>query len=94
MSKLFLVQVKSDSLIREEKQALLIPMSMEKEDIKGVKPKNIHDALIRDAIKLYPQYTNVEDRPSFSISVMTKKEYNEWIKTNVYKQKSFVREVK
>ena len=65
---------------------LLIPMEMDKEGLKGITQKEIHDA-IRDAIKLYPQYTKKEDNPIFTISRMTMKEYYRWKKTNVLKQK-------
>lgn len=91
MAKLYLVQIKSDSLVHEGSNALLIPMEMDKEGLKGVTQKEIHDALIRDAIKLYPQYTKKEDNPIFTISRMTMKEYYRWKKTNVLKQKSLAR---
>lgn len=93
MGKLFLVQVKSSSLIKEDKKALLIPMEIDYEEIKGIEERVVHDALIRDAQKLYPQYTKIEDRPSFSISSMTRKEYQRWRRTNIMKQKSYARGV-
>lgn len=89
MEKIFLVQVKSNSILEEGKKALLIPMSFDYNDIKHKRKKRIHDALIRDAIKLYPQYTNIDDEPVFSIREMTRKEYEKWVKTGVVLQKSF-----
>lgn len=89
-NSIFLVQIKSSSILKEGKKALLIPMQFEANDIKGKRKKTIHNALIRDAIKLYPQYTNIEDNPTFSISKMTDKEYDSWNKTNVLNQKSFI----
>lgn len=88
MPKLYLVNIKSESLEKEGKKGLLIPMEFEYEDIKGVDKKVIHDAIIRDAIKLYPQYTKKEDTPIFNISDMTKKEYRRFVQTGVYKQRS------
>lgn len=92
MSKLYLVQIKSDAIEKENKKALIIPMEFENE---GKKPrrKKIHNALIRDARKLYPQYTKIDDNPIFSISEMTQKEYVEWSETNILKQKSISRRV-
>lgn len=93
MSKrLYLVQVKSDSLKKEGKNALLIPMELDTEGEK-VSNKVLYDALIRDAIKLYPQYTNINDNPIFTISRMTKREFKNWEKTNIFKQKSLSRRV-
>lgn len=88
MGKLFLMQIKSESILKEDKKALLIPMEMD-ENIEGIKDKVIHDALIRDAIKLYPQYTRKEDKPVFSISELTKEEYTKWKETNVLDQVSY-----
>lgn len=94
MGKLYLVQIKSDSIQNDGGNALLIPMEMEKEGLKGITTKEIHDALIRDSIKLYPQYTKKEDNPIFTISRMSKKEYKDWRRTNVFRQKSLARSVK
>lgn len=88
MGKLFLIQIKSKSILKEDKKALLIPMEMD-ENIEGIKDKVVHDALIRDAIKLYPQYTRKEDKPVFSISELTMEEYAKWKKTNVLDQLSY-----
>lgn len=88
MGKLFLIQIKSKSILKEDKKALLIPMEMD-ENIEGIKDKVIHDALIRDAIKLYPQYTRKEDKPVFSISELTMEEYRKWKETNVLDQISY-----
>lgn len=88
MGKLFLIQIKSKSILKEDKKALLIPMEMD-ENIEGIKDKVIHDALIRDAIKLYPQYTRKEDKPVFSISELTMEEYTKWKETNVLDQVSY-----
>lgn len=88
MGKLFLIQIKSKSILKEDKKALLIPMEMD-ENIEGIKDKVIHDALIRDAIKLYPQYTRKEDKPVFSISELTMEEYTKWKETNVLDQLSY-----
>lgn len=88
VGKLFLIQIKSKSILKEDKKALLIPMEMD-ENIEGIKDKVIHDALIRDAIKLYPQYTRKEDRPVFSISELTMEEYTKWKETNVLDQVSY-----
>lgn len=88
MGKLFLIQIKSESILKEDKKALLIPMEMD-ENIEGIKDKVIHDALIRDAIKLYPQYTRKEDKPVFSISELTMEEYTKWQETNVLDQVSY-----
>jgi hypothetical protein len=88
MGKLFLMQIKSKSILKEDKKALLIPMEMD-ENIEGIKDKVIHDALIRDAIKLYPQYTRKEDKPVFSISELTMEEYTKWKETNVLDQVSY-----
>lgn len=88
MGKLFLIQIKSKSILKEDKKALLIPMEMD-ENIEGIKDKVVHDALIRDAIKLYPQYTRKEDKPVFSISELTMEEYTKWKKTNVLDQVSY-----
>lgn len=89
MGKLFLMQIKSKSILKEDKKALLIPMEMEEDDIKGLGDKVVHDALIRDAIKLYPQYTKKKDKPVFTISELTMEEYKEWQETNVLKQLSY-----
>lgn len=91
MGRLYLVQVKSQAINKENKKAFLIPMELEFDDIRGVEEKVIHDALIRDAIKLYPQYTNIDDKPTFSIRKMTKGEYKKWMKTNVLEQKSYMK---
>lgn len=88
MGKLFLIQIKSKSILKEDKKALLIPMEMD-ENIEGIKDKVIHDALIRDAIKLYPQYTRKEDKPVFTISELTMEEYTKWKETNVLDQLSY-----
>ena len=88
VGKLFLMQIKSKSILKEDKKALLIPMEMD-ENIEGIKDKVIHDALIRDAIKLYPQYTRKEDKPVFSISELTMEEYTKWKETNVLDQLSY-----
>ena len=88
MGKLFLIQIKSKSILKEDKKALLIPMEMD-ENIEGIKDKVIHDALIRDAIKLYPQYTRKEDKPVFTISELTMEEYTKWKETNVLDQVSY-----
>lgn len=88
MGKLFLIQIKSKSILKEDKKALLIPMEID-ENIEGIKDKVIHDALIRDAIKLYPQYTRKEDKPVFSISELTMEEYTKWKETNVLDQLSY-----
>ena len=93
MGKIYLVQVKSDSIVNEKKGALLIPMEFDYDEIKGVAERTIHDALIRDAMKLYPQYTELDHHPIFSIRTMSRREYNEWIKTGVLKQKSYSRSV-
>lgn len=93
MGKLYLVQIKSKSIKEEGGNALLIPMEMDNEDIKGHAKKEIHDAMIRDAIKLYPQYTKKEDSPIFTISRLSKREYVTWLKTNVLTQKSLARGV-
>lgn len=92
MGKLYLVQIKSNAIEKEDKKALLIPMEIDLEG-KRYSKKEIHDALIRDAIKLYPQYTNIDDNPRFTISVMSRKEYKEWVDTNIVKQKSLARGV-
>ena len=88
MGKLFLMQIKSKSILKEDKKALLIPMEMD-ENIEGIKDKVVHDALIRDAMKLYPQYTRKEDKPVFSISELTMEEYTKWKETNVLDQVSY-----
>lgn len=88
MGKLFLIQIKSKSILKEDKKALLIPMEMD-ENIEGIKDKVVHDALIRDAIKLYPQYTRKEDKPVFTISELTMEEYTKWKETNVLDQLSY-----
>lgn len=88
MGKLFLIQIKSKSILKEDKKALLIPMEID-ENIEGIKDKVIHDALIRDAIKLYPQYTRKEDKPVFTISELTMEEYTKWKETNVLDQLSY-----
>ncbi len=88
MGKLFLIQIKSKSILKEDKKALLIPMEMD-ENIEGIKDKVVHDALIRDAMKLYPQYTRKEDKPVFSISELTMEEYTKWKETNVLDQLSY-----
>lgn len=92
MAKLYLVQVKSDAIKNDGANALLIPMEFDNEG-KRLKKKEIHDALIRDAIKLYPQYTNIASNPIFTISRMTQHEFKQWQKTNVYEQKSLSRGV-
>ena len=83
VGKLFLMQIKSKSILKEDKKALLIPMEID-ENIEGIKDKVVHDALIRDAIKLYPQYTRKEDKPVFTISELTMEEYTKWKETNVW----------
>jgi hypothetical protein len=88
MGKLFLMQIKSKSILKEDKKALLIPMEID-ENIEGIKDKVVHDALIRDAIKLYPQYTRKEDKPVFTISELTMEEYTKWKETNVLDQVSY-----
>lgn len=88
VGKLFLMQIKSKSILKEDKKALLIPMEID-ENIDGIKDKVIHDALIRDAIKLYPQYTRKEDKPVFTISELTMEEYTKWKETNVLDQVSY-----
>ena len=88
MGKLFLIQIKSKSILKEDKKALLIPMEID-ENIEGIKDKVVHDALIRDAIKLYPQYTRKEDKPVFTISELTMEEYTKWKETNVLDQLSY-----
>ena len=88
VGKLFLMQIKSKSILKEDKKALLIPMEMD-ENIEGIKDKVVHDALIRDAIKLYPQYTRKEDKPVFTISELTMEEYTKWKETNVLDQVSY-----
>jgi hypothetical protein len=93
MGKIYLVQIKSDSIEREGKKALLIPMSFENEENKRVKKEDIHQALIRDARLLYPDYTKTEDNVIITISTITQKEFSEWKKTNIIKQKSFSRKV-
>lgn len=91
MGKIYLVQIKSNAILKEDKKALLIPMEMEYKDIKGKDKKTIHDALIRDAMKLYPQYTNIDDNPTFTISNLTKGETKKFLKTGVLEQKSYTR---
>jgi hypothetical protein len=88
VGKLFLMQIKSKSILKEDKKALLIPMEID-ENIDGIKDKVVHDALIRDAIKLYPQYTRKEDKPVFTISELTMEEYTKWKETNVLDQVSY-----
>ena len=88
VGKLFLMQIKSKSILKEDKKALLIPMEID-ENIEGIKDKVVHDALIRDAIKLYPQYTRKEDKPVFTISELTMEEYTKWKETNVLDQVSY-----
>lgn len=90
MEKLFLIQIKSLAIEKEGKKALLIPMSFDKKDIKYKRKKQIHDAMIRDAMKLYPQYTNIDDSPSFSIREMSEKEYENWVETNMIMQESIL----
>lgn len=90
--KKYMMIVKSNALLLEEKEALLIPMQFDENDIAGKDKKEIHKAMIRDAMKLYPQYADKKLKPTFTIHDLSDEEYEIWVKTGVYEQLSMLKE--
>ena len=93
MTKKFLVIMKSNKISLEGKEALLIPMEFDMAETIGVEQKVLHDAMIRDAIKLYPKYAKGKNNhTTFTIHDLSQEEYDEYARTGVYVQHSMLKE--
>ena len=82
-NQLYEVEIKSQALLREDKKSFVTYF-------RGGEPKDV----LMNARKLYPQYTNPEDKPVVHVNEITQEEYNKRFHDNVVYQRGVVLEGK
>jgi len=74
-NQLYEVEIKSQSLLKEEKKGFIIYF-------RG----GTHQQIGKNVMKLYPSYTKPEDKPMINITPISEEEYTNRVMTGVIKQ--------